>query len=298
MKSYFARHIGVVALCLSWPTISFAWGTVGHSTVAWIASQHLTPQAASEVSALLGPGGSPDHLMPEAASWADEILSLPQWKSTWPYHFADLVNPNDYYHTPIRKDGDAVQALIYFEDLIRNQASKLDQKRIALKFLIHIVGDIHQPLHSGRREDRGGNLINVTWFGAPIDLHHVWDNKLIEKFCIDSGISNQMPIWKSLGTTVERQFPIRPYVEDTATFVNWTEESHALNSVAYNIGDGHLETSYYMRSISPVNQRLALAGQRLAKLLNRIFAQSPFTSAELQMRQRVQSQCGGECVLK
>ena len=173
MKSrLFAAAAFVAVSCL--PSSALAWGKTGHRVVAAIADTELSGLARANIREILGPGESLD----EAATWPDDMRSdpAPFWKKTaTPWHYVTL-NGIVYDHAP--PEGDALDALEHFRSVLQDPNASLADKQLALRFVIHIVGDLHQPLHVGKCCDRGANDVKVTWFGKPTNLHAVWDSSL------------------------------------------------------------------------------------------------------------------------
>ena len=173
MKARFL--IVVVALGLA-PSPGFAWGKTGHRVVAAIADTQLSGLSRANVEEILGPGESLD----EAANWPDEMRSAPGdfWRKTaTPWHYVTL-NGIMYDHAP--PEGDALEALNHFSAVLRDPNASREDKQTALRFVVHLVGDLHQPLHVGKCCDKGGNDVKVTWFGKPTNLHAVWDSMLVD----------------------------------------------------------------------------------------------------------------------
>lgn len=158
------------------PSPALAWGKTGHRVVAAIADTQLSGLARAQVEEILGPGESLD----EAANWPDEMRSAPGtfWQKTaTPWHYVTL-NGIIYDHAP--PEGDALEALGRFSKTLRDPTASRDDRQEALRFIVHLVGDLHQPLHNGKCCDRGGNDVKVTWFGKPTNLHAVWDSQLVD----------------------------------------------------------------------------------------------------------------------
>jgi len=156
------------------PSPAFAWGKTGHRVVAAIADTQLSGLARAHVREILGPGESLD----DAANWPDEMRSDPAvfWQKTaTPWHYVTL-NGITYDHAP--PAGDALQALDHFRVVLQDPKANLADKQLALRFIVHLVGDLHQPLHVGKCCDKGGNDVKVTFFGKPTNLHAVWDSAL------------------------------------------------------------------------------------------------------------------------
>ena len=164
-----------VAIWSSLP--AFAWGPEGHSLVARLAAAHLTPQATARVAEVLGQGNT----MQSIASWADQIRR--ERLVTGPWHYVDI--PIDKPHLDMTRDcpkGDCVIAKIEeFQRTVVDPAATPVQRREALLFLIHFVGDMHQPLHCSDNKDKGGNDVKLDLFGRPTNLHSAWDGGLLAR---------------------------------------------------------------------------------------------------------------------
>lgn len=252
-------QMALVVLFLAAPSAVFAWGPNGHRIVGRIAMSHLTDEAARAVQCLIGPEG-----LDQVSTWPDEIRSDPAWSRATPWHFIS-IDDNETLETTARDpNGDVLEAIQRFTAVLRDPQASRESKQEALKFLVHFVGDIHQPLHVGRRADRGGNSIKVSLFGQETNLHSVWDAGLIdaEKLSfteftafIDHPTLREIQAWQS------------------ATPADWANESKAVRDRVYQIGDGKLSYDYDYGEIPLIKQRLLQAGVRLAGLLNSIFAQ-------------------------
>lgn len=150
-----------------------AWGQEGHRITAEVAERNLTPAAMSHVEVILE-GES----LAQVATWPDEIRSYPSWDCAQPFHFVTVPVGAEYPGEGVA-EGDSVQALVYYTDVLRGHAVNAES-RIALSFVVHLVGDLHQPLHAGRGCDRGGNYLTVNWFKKSVNFHTVWDSLLIQ----------------------------------------------------------------------------------------------------------------------
>ena len=158
------------------PSPALAWGKTGHRVIGSIADDQLSGVARAHVRELLGGAESLD----EAAIWPDDMRSAPGtfWQKTaTPWHYV-TVNGIVYDQAP--PEGDALAALAKFRATLQDPNAGLADKQLALRFIVHLVGDLHQPLHVGKCCDRGGNEVKVSWFGKPTNLHAVWDSQLIE----------------------------------------------------------------------------------------------------------------------
>jgi hypothetical protein len=250
----------VVALLLSAPSSLFAWGPNGHRIVGRIAMNHLTDEAARAVECLLGPEG-----LDQVSTWPDEIRSDPNWKKADPWHFISIDDAETLETTARDPAGDVLEAIQRFTAVLRDPQATRESKQEALRFLVHFVGDIHQPLHVGRRADHGGNSIKVTWFKEETNLHSVWDSGMID---------NEKLSFSELAAFIDH-----PTLQELQTWQNappaeWANESKAVRDRVYQIGDGKLSYEYAYKNIPLVKRRLLQGGVRLAGLLNSIFAQS------------------------
>lgn len=263
----------LAAAALLIPTPAFAWGKTGHRVVAAIADTQLSGLARAHIEQILGPGQS----LADVANWADEMRSAPGefWQKTaTPWHYVTL-NGRTYDHVP--PEGDALQALDRFSKTLENPSASLADKQLALRFIIHLVGDLHQPLHVGKCCDRGGNDVKVTWFGKPTNLHAVWDSLLVD----DEQLS-----FTELADKLERHMSKQDVIDWwDANPRDWVSESAQIRDTVYpapkvvsgkDAQDGQPaipELSYsYVYKFTPVmEQRLSQAGVRLAAYLDAIF---------------------------
>lgn len=245
------------------PPAALAWGPNGHRIVGQIAANHLTGEAARAVECLIGPES-----LAQASTWPDEVRSDPAWKKADSWHFVSVDDGETLETTQRNPAGDVLEALQRFEGVLRDPEATPAAKAEALRFLVHFVGDIHQPLHVGRRDDLGGNRIEVVWFKEPTNLHSVWDSGLIEN--------------EKLSFTEFVSFIDHPTLEEkktwqASTYAEWARESRELRDRVYKIGDGKLGYAYAYENMPVIKRRLLQAGVRLAGLLNTVFA-SPVPS--------------------
>jgi hypothetical protein len=229
------------------------WGPAGHHVVALIAEHHLPPETLDEIARLLE-GQS----MADASTWADDVRSLPNWSHTGPWHYVNIPDGETYRQSKKARGGDVLHAIERFRKNLARRRNSPVKRADALRFLIHFIADLHQPLHVGRAEDRGGNLIEVFWFGAPSNLHRVWDSGILGRR------RRTDAEWVA---ELDRAGP-----EDAARRVaskplDWARESQAFRADVYRIGDGRLGARYYDDNLPIVRERLLQAGLRLAAFL-------------------------------
>jgi hypothetical protein len=263
MKKYFS----IALLCM----ISIAlisWGVVGHKTVATIAENHLTPKSKNMVKALLG-----NESLADVASWADQVLKEPEYKNTAPEHYLNVqlgLSYADFHKEVLAQTRDNVyKGLLKNEEVLKSQTSTKEQRTVALKFIVHFVGDLHQPMHVSRAEDKGGNTIQLQFNGQGTNLHSLWDSKLIGK---ESKSFEQMAIDYDKATPQQ----IKQWQSDD--MMKWLFESYQISSKLYTEieQNNKLDDAYYKSHIGIVNERIEMAGIRLAGLLNKISATATY----------------------
>ena len=247
--------VSVLALA-SLPEMAFAWGAVGHRAIGRIAERHLTPKAGKAVSELLAP-----EELAYVTTWADEIRSEPEWAKAAPWHYVTIPDGQTYDSSAKDPGGDILEAIPRFERILADKGASRTERVQALKWLAHLVGDLHQPLHVGRGPDHGGNDILVLWFNEPTNLHAVWDNKIIESAqlsfselaeLLDHPTAEEVRAWQASGPR------------------DWADESKQLRDLCYPASDHRLSFPYLHDHWPTVERRLLQAGIRLAGELNRL----------------------------
>jgi hypothetical protein len=242
-------------LCVNFPLP--AWGPTGHRVVGRVADRHLSKRAADAIKHLLG-----QDTLAEAGTWADDIRSNPRWNHAAPWHYVTIEDHLTYETSKKNPQGDVIEAIGRFEAVLRNPKSTREEKAIAVKFLTHFIGDLHQPLHAGRGGDRGGNGTQITWFQSQTNLHAVWDNSIIESErlsfsefyeFLDKPSDAEIAKWRSTGV------------------LDWAMESLHARKAVYEIGNGKLGYEYAYRHLPFIKLRLMQAGIRLSGLLNSVF---------------------------
>ena len=253
-------------LLLTLSSQAFCWGQNGHRIVGHIANSHLTETTRKAIKPLLA-----GDLLPEVATWADEMRSAPDdfWqKKSGRWHYINVEQPEafepEHYHVPQDKDDveDIYGATLKAIAVLKSRRAPLEEQQFYFRFLVHLVGDIHQPLHAGHAHDRGGNDINVSFFGDTTNLHSLWDTGLIE--------SRQLSYreFAEFIDTRDAQF-IKRHLNSSPA--DWLKESMVLSKSVYASGTGELGYAYIYQQMPHVELRLVQAGVRLAGLLNSIY---------------------------
>ncbi|MEI9955309.1 MAG: S1/P1 nuclease [Ferruginibacter sp.] len=179
MKLLRIKKILLIAVFFYLPFSSMAWGLLGHRIVGQIADSYLTKHAKKAIAEILG-----DESVAMASNWPDFIRSDPSYNALTPWHFINLKGGQnlDSIRNYLANDtiADVYTKINFLTIELKKKDLEQDKKIMYLRFLIHLVGDVHQPLHTGRPEDLGANKIKVMWFGAPTNLHTVWDSKFVD----------------------------------------------------------------------------------------------------------------------
>ena len=252
----------VLLTCLLIPAVGLAWGQTGHRVTGTLATAHLTPSAAAEVRAILGV-----ETLAEASTWPDEMRSNPApfWQRTaGPWHYVTVPRGRVYADVGAPEVGDAFTALERFRAVLRDPEADLEARQLALRFAVHIIGDLHQPMHAGNGTDRGGNDVALTWFREPSNLHRVWDSGMID------GQRLSFTEWSDwLGARITPEVRDAWWEPDPLV---WIEESTVLRDGAYPEGQ-RISWDYQYVHLPTVRERLSQAGIRIAAWLDETFAE-------------------------
>lgn len=251
------KKLVLVVICLLVLTNGFGWGVTGHRATGLIAERYLSSKAKKRIQQILK-GES----LAMASTWMDEIRSDSSYNYSTDWHWTTIPDGGRYEDVESNPDGKVIMMIEKFTmDL---KAGKLSAKQEAeyLKMLIHMVGDMHQPLHVGRPGDKGGNDIKVKWFRNDSNLHRVWDSEMID----DTRLS-YTELALSLGNPSKEE--IKKW--QSTSVRDWALESVSCRPQVYDIGNGNLGYQYSYKYLSLAKTRVLLAGVRLAGLLNQIY---------------------------
>jgi hypothetical protein len=251
---------------------SLAWGPEGHRIVGDIAETRLTATARLHVKELLG-----NDDLAAVSVWADEIKG--ERPETYGWHFVDIpmdaggfseqrdcFRPDEKHPYTLQDHHNCVvDRITMFERVLADRNAPRQDRIEALKFLVHFVGDVHQPMHA-MGEARGGNDVHVSEFGStqcgkyPCNLHFAWDTRLIEH----AGFSEERYVSRLNELIASRKLT----VQAGGTPAEWANESFLLAKKVWLNDGGAVDETYYENDIGIVDRRLALAGIRLARMIN------------------------------
>lgn len=258
-----SKAVLVLAISLYLPLNAAAWGMLGHRIVGQIAESYLTAKAKRGVKGVLG-----NESLAMASNWGDFIKSDPAYDYLYNWHFVNLpagldkqgvfdflikdTLPNVYNKVP------------EMMAVLKNRQSTMEEKKLAMRLLIHLAGDLNQPMHTARKEDLGGNKVYVTWFGEKSNLHRVWDESLIGyqqlsyteyAAAINYPSAGQLNTWRNSSL---RDFVYGSYEACNRIYANVKPEER-------------LSYKYNFEFVGLLNEQLLKGGICLANLLNDIY---------------------------
>jgi hypothetical protein len=239
-----------------------AWGPQGHEIVGDLAARQLRPAARAEVARLLA--GEPVPTLAGVANWADELRGTESGPvRTSRLHYVNFKDGCEYVPPRDCPGDQCVVAAINRDFLVLSQRSQPDDaRRDALKFLVHFVGDVHQPLHASPRGDHGGNDYQLNYRGRGTNLHAVWDGLILQHAGLPAA---------DYADRLAAQPPLPPDLAGRSgrPAVDWAVESCRIVETGPLYPRGHVIDDAYLDSNRPlVEQRLRRAGARLAYLIN------------------------------
>ena len=238
---------------------SWYWGQTGHRVIGEVASQHLDGKTKRKIKQLLG-GKS----LALVATYADEIKSDERFKGFSPWHYVNFPFDSKYKDQEPSPHGDLIMGIEKCISVLKSDRSSKEDKAFYLMLLVHFIGDLHQPLHVGRGEDKGGNDIQVQWFGKGSNLHRVWDGDMINQYGMSyTELTENLPV---LTRTQIKEL-------QKGELIDWVYESQQMAKKVYasaKTGE-KLRYRYMYDHFGTVKEQLQKGGLRLAKVLNTIF---------------------------
>ncbi|MBG7630979.1 MAG: S1/P1 nuclease [Bacteroidetes bacterium] len=236
------------------------WGATGHRTIGKIADNYLKGKTKRKIAELLN-GES----LALVSTFGDDIKSDKRYNDFYTWHYVNMPFGVKYEDSEKNTKGDLVTGIEKCKSVILDESTSKQEKVFYLKLLVHFMGDLHQPMHVGRKEDKGGNTVQVKWFGSGTNLHSVWDSKMIEHYNMTytelaenaNKISKEQVAFLQQGTVVD-------WVNDTQTYAI---KVYASAEVGEKLGYNYMYTNFEM-----ARSQLQKGGIRLAKVLNDLFA--------------------------
>ena len=235
------------------------WSATGHRVVGKIANQYLTSKTKRNIKKILN-----NKSLDFVSTFADDIKSDKRYNEFYTWHYINMPLDQNYEDSEKSSSGDLVSGINYCIKVIKDNNSSNDDKAFYLKLLIHFVGDLHQPMHVGLVEDKGGNDFKLQWFYKDSNLHSVWDREMIDGYGMSySEIADNANILNKNQVKAIQE----------GTLVDWVNDTHKLTRQVYaNVKpNDNLRYSYSYDNFETVRSQLQKGGIRLAKVLNDLF---------------------------
>ncbi|SHE47540.1 S1/P1 Nuclease [Psychroflexus salarius] len=235
------------------------WGQNGHRVVGKVAEQYLSKKAKRKINRLLK-GQS----LAVISTYADEIKSDNKYDEFKPWHYANVDFHLTYLESEPSKKGDIVTGINKCLKILKDKKASKADKVFYLKMLVHLMGDMHQPLHFGKKEDRGANDFKVKWFYNNSNMHRVWDTEMIRSYNMS---------YSELAANLNSLSKYQVAEIQKGSLLDWVEETRGLTKKVYNSAETNENLSYkYMYDwFSVVKSQLNKGGIRLAVMLNKVF---------------------------
>ncbi|QCW99256.1 S1/P1 nuclease [Aggregatimonas sangjinii] len=235
------------------------WSKTGHRAVGEVAQEHLTRKARKAITAILD-GES----LAAVSNFADEIKADSKYREFSAWHYVNFPEDKKYSDVEPSENGDLIIGIEKCVAIVKDEQSSKEDRAFYLKMLVHLIGDLHQPMHVGRLEDKGGNDIQVQWFNDGSNLHRVWDSGMINAY----GMS-----YTELAASLPRLNKTQKKAIQAGTVLDWVEESQDIANELYDSVAVGEKLSYRYNYVwwDTLEKQLQKGGLRLAKVLNELF---------------------------
>lgn len=248
----------MICLMFSFSQKGLAWGQTGHRVVGEIAQQHLSKKAQKKINELLN-GES----LAIASNWMDEIKSDSAYDHTHDWHWVTIPEGENYEGTDKNPHGDLVETIGRMCSILKDEDQPREERVKALRMLVHLVGDLHQPLHVGTGTDKGGNDVKVEFFYQKSNLHRVWDSEIID---------HKQLSYTELAESLDRAPKDQVARWQKGSVADWAEEAMHYRPQVYDLnGKSYVSYEYVYENWDLMQQQLLKGGIRLAEVLNGIF---------------------------
>ncbi|SDX13689.1 S1/P1 Nuclease [Lutibacter oricola] len=260
MKKYIHVFIAcfLVTLAVNATNKKPDWGQTGHRTIGEVASSHLKNSVKRKIKKILD-----GQTLVFVSTYADDIKSDRSYSKYYSWHYVNKPFDVKYEDAEKNPKGDLVTGIEECKSVLKDKNASKKDKAFHLKMLVHLIGDLHMPLHVGRKEDKGANDIQVQWFGNGSNLHRVWDSNMIKSYEM-----TYSEIAKNMNEFSKAQIK----EVEKGNVVDWVNETGDLAKDIYGKvkkGD-KLSYRYMYDNFSLVLSQLQKGGIRLAKVLNEV----------------------------
>ena len=246
--------IAFLLLLIISPAKTYAWGKQGHALVAEVAFRYMNKNTKKEVLKYLD-----GMTIEDAANWMDNVKNDHSYDYMKPYHYANFEKGDQVLET----EGDNIiyQLNTTIKELQNKETLSKEEINTKIKILFHLVGDLHQPLHVGYGEDKGGNSKQINYNGKGTNLHSFWDSGIIK--------SKEISLQDCLNSNTFCFFQLRKIKK--INVVKWSTESRNLLDQIYNTGGNTINDNYVDQNAALIETQILKAGIRLASVLNEVF---------------------------
>jgi len=247
-----------LSILLFYNSHAWSWGQTGHRIVGLIAERHLSKKAFKNLQMVLG-----NERLAMVSNYMDQIRSDKTYDFMFTWHWATIPDGQTYEQAGTPQSGDVIVTIQRLVQELKTKKFTNGDEAFTVKLLVHLIGDIHQPLHVGNGTDKGGNEVKLKYFLKSSNLHRVWDSGIID---------NQQLSYTEYAESIDFATPQQLKDWQATSVLDWVYESMALREQVYNIPeDGNLSYHYDYDNLATVNLRLRQAGIRLAGILNEIY---------------------------
>jgi len=263
----------LAAILLVLPVAADAWGPEGHRMIGRAAFELLDDPARDQVMDLLQITGAEQAAaaLDTACNWPDEVRPTPEWAWSAPLHYVNLPRYSRHYERERDcADGQCVtEGILRYAAVLARPGAEQEQRWQAFAFLCHLVGDLHQPLHAGFRDDRGANDVTVEYRGEQWNLHEWWDSVLVQERVTDE--DRQV----TATAAAARSVPAGPW--NPGDVARWTEDSHGIAVDRAYPPTPRIDDAFAARSWLIIERQWSLAAARLARILNALLGTGTVT---------------------
>ena len=252
-----------ISLLAYFPLQVNAWGMIGHRVVGEIADSYLSTKARKAIKSILG-----SESLAMSANWGDFVKSDSTYNYMYNWHFVNLPGGLDkqgvYNILETEKEPNLYNKIIDLTAVLKKPGSTMEEKKLALRMLVHMAGDLCQPMHVAHKEDLGGNRVSLLWFNQKSNLHRVWDEQLIEY---------QQLSYTEYTRAINHPSAVQLYNWRNTTLKDYVYETYTVCSKIYDKTqpDSKLSYRYNFDWVDTLNEQLLKGGVRLAKMLNDIY---------------------------
>ncbi len=253
------KAVSILLLFIFISSQAFAWGKTGHRVIGEVASFYLTKKAKKNIADVLN-----CESLAVVSNWMDDIKSDDAYDHTHSWHWVTIPNGMTYEATDKNPDGDLIMTINRLIKELKTGSLEATQEKEHLMMLVHLVGDMHQPLHVGTGEDKGGNDVKLKWFWGNSNLHRVWDSDMID---------GKQYSYTELADAVNITTKAEITALQNDTIDDWYKEAMALRTQVYDFSeDKKLGYEYSYKNWNTVKEQLMKSGIRLAGILNEIYS--------------------------